>query len=79
MGIGGITYVNAMETIVQENDRKCDECTVPRRNYMNKRECWFGELKRKTKRGWNIIGDGRPTPIGMNLIRKNMIHMHMNV
>lgn len=29
---------------------------------MNKRECWFGELKSKTKRGRNIIGDERPTP-----------------
>ena len=35
--------------------------------------------KCKTKRGWNIVGDERPTPTGMSPIQKNMIHMHMNV
>lgn len=36
--------------------------------------------KVRRKKEWNI-GNKRPTPIGMNPIRKNMIHtvMHMNV
>jgi hypothetical protein len=68
---GGITYVNEWDgndSTVQGNDRKCDACTVTRRKYMDRHECWFGELKSKTKRGWNIIGDERPTPTGMDPI-----------
>jgi len=50
---GGITYVNECDG----NDRKCDACTVLRRKYMDRRECWFGEMN-ETSSETNV----RPPP-----------------
>jgi hypothetical protein len=61
---GGITYVNECDG--NDSTRCCGEST------------WI-DMNTGSERGWNIIGDERPTPTGTNPIRKNMIHVHMNV